>query len=128
MKEEWRIIDEVPNYEVSNLGRIKTIKTGRIRKASITNIGYAQIGLHKDGKTVFRLVHRLVAKAFIPNPNNLPEVNHKDFNKLNNTIENLEWVDHRANMAYNWKLSNPNKITNEIVKAIKTILDKYIEQ
>lgn len=128
MREEWKIIDEAPNYEVSNLGRIKTIKTGRIRKLTLTNAGYVQIGLFQNGKIIYRLVHRLVAKAFIPNPNNLNEVNHKDFNKQNNTVANLEWVDHRTNMMYNWKEPNPNKMMNEIMKAVKAVLNKYIEQ
>ena len=101
MAEEWKIIGEAPNYAVSNFGRIKNVKTGRIRKASPTNLGYLQVGLNQNGKTLFRLVHRLVAQAFIPNPKELPEVNHKDFNKNNNSIDNLEWVNHKTNMTHN---------------------------
>lgn len=126
MDEQWKVIGEVPNYAVSNFGRIKNIKTGRIRKASPTNLGYLQVGLSQNGKTIFRLVHRLVAQAFIPNPEELPEVNHKDFNKNNNSVDNLEWVNHKTNMTYNWRGDNPNKIINEVMKVVKETLHKYI--
>jgi hypothetical protein len=126
MDEQWKIIGEAPNYAVSNFGRIKNVKTDRIRKASPTNLGYLQVGLNQNGKTIFRLVHRLVAQAFIPNPEELPEVNHKDFNKNNNSVDNLEWVNHKTNMTHNWHGDNPNKIINEVMRVVKETLNKYI--
>lgn len=66
---------------------------------SINNIGYAQLGV--NGRVT--LVHRLVAKAYIPNPDNLREVNHIDGDKLNNNVENLEWISHSENMKAAWK-------------------------
>ena len=82
-------------YYVSNRGRIKN-KKGRIMKTFISR-GYERVALLADQK---RCVHRMVAETFIPNPLNLPCVNHKDENKLNNNVENLEWVNHKTNNNY----------------------------
>lgn len=93
-------------YEVSNLGRVKSLgkgktwKTERIKKAKIGSNGYNSLTLWKNGKENGFLVHRLVAEAFIPNPNNLPQVNHKDENKQNNCAENLEWCTCEYNLNY----------------------------
>lgn len=104
-KEEWKIIDEYPNYMVSNLGRVKSLnymKSGKekILKCWVKKDGYIQIRLNKYGKGKKYYVHRLVAEAFIPNPNNLPEVNHKSEIKTQNNVENLEWCDRKYNMNY----------------------------
>lgn len=85
--EEWKNIQDYENYEVSNLGNVRNKKTGRILK-SYDKGGYAVIGLSKS-KTF--QVHRLVCQAFIPNPENKPQVNHIDKNGLNNNVKNLEW-------------------------------------
>ena len=88
--EEWRPISDFPNYIVSNFGNIKNIKTNKQFKLTKKR-GYQTITLLNNlGKKNFG-VHRLVALAFIDNPENKPEVNHKDKNKLNNHINNLEW-------------------------------------
>lgn len=118
MKTEiWKIIDEYPNYMVSNLGRVKSLGNNKMRKEKILKCwvkkdGYVQIRLNKYGKGKKYYVHRLVAEAFIPNPNNLPEVNHKDENKENNFVyinedgsvnlekSNLEYCDRKYNMNY----------------------------
>ena len=114
--EEWKII-EVPefqgNYEVSSLGRIRTIphecvdKLGRkrwvtecIKATRLNPKGYKMINVRYNGKHYTFRVHRIVAQTFIPNPDNLPEVNHKDENKQNNSVENLEWCTHQYNSAY----------------------------
>lgn len=98
--EIWREIEEYPNYMVSNFGNVKSLKTNKILKQYKNNSGYLTIQLCKNGMVKGFLVHRLVAQAFLPNPNNLPEVNHKDENKTNNIVSNLEYCDHKYNS--NW--------------------------
>lgn len=103
--EQWKM---VPDYEgmymVSNLGRVKSIRFGRERilKAgtSQSGKGYKQVCLCKNGVKKYIGVHILVAMAFIQNPQNLPEVNHKDEDKSNNCVDNLEWCDRAYNCAY----------------------------
>ena len=101
MTEEFR---DVPGYEgvyeVSNLGRVKNIETGRILKPFKDTNGYLILKLSKDGTRRTVKVHRLVALAFLPNPQNLPQVNHKDENKTNNAVSNLEWCTAGYNVNY----------------------------
>ena len=78
-------------YEVSNIGNIKRINKDKCRKFNINRDGYVLVNLYINGISKNLLVHRIVAKAFIPNPNNLSQINHKDGNKQNNRIDNLEW-------------------------------------
>lgn len=87
-------------YLVDEEGNIYSEKTGRFLSQSFTNDGYLKVGLTKDGKVFTKAVHRLVAEAFIPNPTNLPEVNHIDENKVNNVVDNLEWCDSKYNCNY----------------------------
>ena len=101
--EQWKAIagyEEI--YEVSDLGRVRSLKYGkeRILKPLKTTRGYLQVCLRKDGHTKRLLVHRLVADAFIPNPNNLDTVNHKDEVKTNNVASNLEWMSQKDNINY----------------------------
>lgn len=105
--EIWKDIEGYPNYQVSNMGRVKSLGNGssnnskeRILKGGKTKDNYLYIGLWKEGKIKNYLVHRLVASAFIPNPNNLPQVNHIDEDKTNNRVENLEWCDCKYNINY----------------------------
>lgn len=91
--------------KVSNLGRVKSTdkgywKTEKIRKFGNHRFGYFQVGLSVKNKRKNIYVHRLVAKAFIPNPYNKPDVNHKDGNKKNNHVNNLEWVTHSENIRH----------------------------
>lgn len=86
-------------YEVSNLGKVRNIKTGRILKPWRCTSGYLEVYLVNNGKYV-KLIHRLVAQAFLPNPQNLPQVNHKDEDKTNNTVDNLEWCTSQYNANY----------------------------
>ena len=120
MKNEiWKPIKGFENiYEVSNLGRVESLARSikamygkathyseqkvkeRILKPSFSTYGYAYVTLSKNGKSKTTLVHRLVAEAFLDNPDNLPCVNHKDENPRNDTVENLEWCTYTYNNTY----------------------------
>ena len=133
--EVWKPIKGYEDlYEISSQGRVrsrdKIRKLGRgkgyvkffpskILSTSINNCGYKIIILSKPGsKVICKSIHRLVAEAFIPNPLNLSDINHKDENKLNNCIDNLEWMSHKDNMRYGTACerianANRNKSRNE---------------
>lgn len=105
-KQIWR---DIPNYEgkyqVSNTGKVRNLnywRTGetKVIKQTTDKLGYKRVNLCKDGKCTTYLVHRLVALAFIPNPNNYPIINHKDENPSNNYYKNLEWCTHEYNSNY----------------------------
>jgi hypothetical protein len=115
MQEIWKDIKGFEGYfQVSNFGRIKSLerkkeysnrKTEEIIKEKFLSIcdngnGYKVVYLKMNGKKKSKYVHRLVAEAFIENPNKLKEINHKDFNKNNNNVKNLEWVDRKANITH----------------------------
>ena len=104
MREEWRQVDGAEDgYMVSNLGRVKGIRKA-IMGQHDNGLGYLQCKIKmKDGKSRFLKVHRMVAIAFIPNPENKPEVNHIDGNKRNNSVDNLEWVTHGENIRKGWE-------------------------
>ena len=93
MKEEWKEIKE--HYLVSNFGRVKN-KYGKILKPIKKENGYYRVYL----KSKWYPIHRLVAEAFIPNPDKLPEINHIDLNKSNNNVNNLEWCSRKYNVNY----------------------------
>lgn len=99
-------------YLVSNTGEIKGVKTGKIRKKNINQEGYYFVGISlgsRSNKPIVK-IHRAVAETFIGNPNNLPMINHKDGNKLNNNVENLEFCTHQYNVNHAVKMG---LITNE---------------
>ncbi len=104
-KEEWIYIEvKGLGYNVSNYGRIIGLSSGKLLKTRLNQDGYVEITLGKNSEgRISERVHRLVAKLFVDNPNNLPEVNHKDFNRTNNYYENLEWTTHIDNIAYTVK-------------------------
>lgn len=115
-KMEEEIWKDIPGYEgryqVSTRGNVASLnynRTGerRLRIPRLGKRGYLYLNLHKNGITKTMKIHRLVAITFIPNPKNLPQINHKDENKLNNNVENLEWYD----SSYNNKYGNrPRKV------------------
>ena len=90
-------------YKVSNTGRVWSVKTNRERKLVKDKNGYLQIHITKNREDMWPKVHRLVAEAFIPNPNLYPVVNHKNENKMDNRAENLEWCTKAYNNAYGSK-------------------------
>lgn len=98
-------------YQVSNYGNVKSIHypMERILKPATNIKGYKQVVLCKNYKTKSKLVHRLVASAFIPNPNNYPVINHKDEVEGNNHIDNLEWCSHNYNVNYGGRTRRATK-------------------
>jgi len=126
--EEWRIIEDFPNYSVSNFGNIKNIKTNKLMKLNVKG-GYNTISLiNNNSKKSFK-VHRLVALSFIENPENKPEVNHKNKNKMDNSMINLEWVTRKENNQHKsigliYK-SNKNKPINRLDKSSGDILENF---
>jgi hypothetical protein len=96
--EIWKEIEGYEGlYQVSNEGRIRSKR--RIKIQGDYN-GYKKVRLSKKSRQLTKQVHRLVAKAFIPNPENKPFVNHKDLNRSNNNVNNLEWVTHQENVNH----------------------------
>lgn len=138
MIEIWKDIEGYEgSYQVSNLGRVKSLarqcgtccRKEKILVISKTVDGYSRVRLQDGGKDKTARVHRLVAKAFLPNPLNKDTVNHIDGNKLNNEVSNLEWADRVEQMVHAYELglktsrvgsSNSNaKLTDEQVKEIR---------
>lgn len=102
-------------YAITEYGEVWSYKRNKFLKKCLTKSGYYIVNLHKNGVMKSYRINRLVAIAFIPNPNNLPLVNHKDENKLNNSVDNLEWCDIKYNNNYgnrNKKLSESKKSYN----------------
>lgn len=147
--EEWKDIERFEGkYQVSNLGRVKSLarKIGtsyhhdRILKQSKTKDGYLRVRLldKKSALDMTQRVHRLVAEAFIPNPDNLETVNHKDGDKTNNNVSNLEWMDRYEQLqhAYLHELKKPSKgssnsqakLTDDDVRFIRKTYVKQSKQ
>lgn len=123
MKETWKDIQGYEGlYQISNKGNIKSFPRkgakGGMLKPSIDKNGYLCIGLNKNAKRKTCKIHRLVAAAFIPNIDNLPEVNHKDEDKTNNFVENLEWCEHDYNSRYG---TRGTRIGQALSKAVYSV-------
>lgn len=147
MEEEWRYIVGFPNYQISNCGRVRSLDKvvsnklykGKILKTQLTYKGYVRVTLQHDGVKKTLQVHRLVGLAFIPNPQNEPQINHKNGVKTDNTVENLEWCNGQYNITHSWavlgrkppkkcgqpkkKVAMINKNTNEVIKIFDCIRD-----
>ena len=98
-REQWKPIEDHPGYEISTMGRVRNIRTGYILKTYDDGRGYLRVKLHR----VNLRVHILVAKAFIPNPDNKPEVNHKKGKKNDARASQLEWVTPSENVKHAYK-------------------------
>ena len=139
MKEQWKAVKGYEGiYEVSSLGRVKRLahwknqdttrayKTYKYKMLDekilkpCTASRYSCIQLSRDRKITTRLVHRLVAEAFIPNPDNLPEVNHKDCDGHNNSLCNLEWCDRKYNINYADRTAKAAKACEKKVICVET--------
>lgn len=113
--EIWKSLPGVPGIEVSTFGMVRSLDKvvssengtrflkGRVLKQSKNNRGYPMVHIPIDGKPITKLVHRLVAETFIPNPENLTEVNHKDCDRTNSNVENLEFCTPKYNSQYREK-------------------------
>ena len=128
MEEIWREIDGYESYMVSNMGNVMNITTGKVLKSHNNGRGYLHVMLYDKnhkGRTI--MVHRLVAKAFIPNPENLPQINHIDECKTNNCVENLEWITSEDNINHGTHnirvgMNNPNRKPIYSVNSIGEII------
>ena len=111
VEKEWRTVQECDKYEVNQFGEIRHKKRKQVLAPRINKGGYGYVAFVIDGERKNFAIHRIVANAFIPNPTEATEVNHKDYNKLNNCADNLEWVTSSENKTHAYK-----KIENKIVR------------
>lgn len=105
-------IKDFDNYKIDKCGNIYSVKTHKLLKPHLS-YGYYAITFIKEGKQYHKYLHRLLAETFIPNPNNYPCINHRDENKLNNKLDNLEWCSYKYNNSYN----NLNKRRGKAISA-----------
>ena len=138
MEEIWKDIEGYEGYyQVSNLGRIKSLKRPRIMKSHLNEAtGYIGQNLSNGQIKKYCLVHRLVAKAFIPNPENKNQINHKNGDKTDNNVTNLEWATQSENMKHSYKelnrpirydiLKKDAKLTEDQVREIKEHLNNSV--
>lgn len=124
MVEVWRDIKNYEKlYQISNIGNIKRIEKHsdhgqeKMMKQTTGRKGYKMISLSKEKKQKTFCVHRLVAEAFIPNPKNLPQVNHKDGNKANNSVYNLEWCNNSYNQLHANRMGLCKNRVNRVIEA-----------
>ena len=124
--EVWKTITNFPRYSVSSHGRIKNSETGRILKINPNSRGYYQVGFTLHNKYHPKTVHRLVALAFIPNPGNKPQVNHKDGIKKHNESDNLEWVTNSENQIHAYDNGLSSNLGETHPKAVFTEHDVLV--
>lgn len=126
MKEIWKDIDGYEgSYQVSNLGRVKNVHRNKLLKTRVTANGYKDISLSKNNAKKRKSVHRLVAQAFIPNPECKPTVNHIDEDKTNNNVDNLEWATMKEQNNHGTRLQRVGDRIS-IVQKNRTDLSKRV--
>lgn len=115
----WKSIEGYESlYEINQKGEVRNYKNKRLLKPYLNEKGYQTVTLSKEGKTKKKKVHRLVALTFLNNPDMLPDVNHKDYDRKNNHVSNLEWMGRKENV--NYSSSNGNFVTAGPTKASVT--------
>lgn len=129
--EIWEPIIDYANYEVSNFGRVINVTKNKLMTLSTNKHGYKYVVLCRFGKRKNKFIHRLVASAFIPNPNNYPVVNHINAIKACNYQNNLEWCTQKENITHSWDMNlqtvntgskcNLSKLNEEIVINIRLL-------
>ena len=114
-------------YKVSNKGNVRSVARkdsigrkcgGRMLKPGYDKDGYLRVNIYKNGKQKTRFIHRLVAGAFVPNPNGYSEINHRDENKVNNKLSNLEWCDAKHNVNYGTRNTRVSQKLSKKVRAV----------
>lgn len=103
-------------YKISTNGKVYSLKRKKIKRTDTNRNGYESVNLFKNGRGKHFLVHRLVAQAFIPNPNNYSFVNHIDGNKLNNDVNNLEWCTWSQNMIHAYSHGLVKPLTTKVIQ------------
>lgn len=126
-EEIWKYVDGYTEYQVSNTGKVKSLKFGkeRILKVRNSSNGYLYVSLCGNGVVSQQQVHRLVANAFLPNPLNLPQVNHKDENTKNNCVFNLEWCTSEYNINYGTRTERCSKRVLQLDKYTCEVIRKW---
>ena len=113
-------IDGYDNYYVTDEGQIYNARTQRFLRATPTSSGYCRVSLSRNGKIHTYYIHRLVAEAFIPNPDNKPAINHIDENKANNHKDNLEWVTPKENTNAGTVIARASQTRGKSVLCVET--------
>jgi len=134
-KEIWRDIKGFEGlYQISTIGRVRSLdrvdsrgnyRKGKVLADVVSGNGYHQVNLWRDGKVEIKLTHRLMAKTFIPNPDNLPQVNHRDEDKGNNRVENLEWCTASYNTNYGTRNERAAKANEQAIYVITDSGHRY---
>lgn len=112
-------------YAITTCGKVWSYKSKKFLKLRTTKNGYKQVALCKNGKYKYKYIHRLIAEAYIPNPDNLPEVNHMDENKEHNYTNNLEWCSKEYNNNYSTRTERAGKAHRKPIYCVE--LDKVYE-